>query len=188
MNDDVAFFRDRLEGFNTTAESVEEELGMSFATIILRQLNALGLTRRDLAQRAGRAESFVSRVLSGDANFTRKTIANLFHAVGLRGRLVEFVSPRDTLNVAPFFKELCTDGPITFSSKKTKATQPNISNVWYATDKRPIVARRVNARAPGIVGRQYVTNAARRLSRRHNTVLQRSARSPSRSLSTANKR
>ena len=43
-----------------------------------------GVTRAELARRLGTSQAYITRVLSGNANFTLKTMARLAHALGMQ--------------------------------------------------------------------------------------------------------
>jgi len=51
-------------------------------------LASQGITQRELAERLGRSEARVSRILNGGENTTLKTVADLGHALGIRFSLV----------------------------------------------------------------------------------------------------
>lgn len=51
-------------------------------------LESQGITQRELAERIGRGEARVSRILKGGENTTLKTIADLGYALGIRFSLV----------------------------------------------------------------------------------------------------
>lgn len=56
---------------------------MDFCFMVEDRLEELGMTRSELAKRLGRKPSSVSRILSGTANVTLKTIAEYDAALGL---------------------------------------------------------------------------------------------------------
>ena len=59
------------------------EYVMDFCFMVEDRLEELGMTRSELAKRLGRKPSSVSRILSGTANVTLKTIAEYDAALGL---------------------------------------------------------------------------------------------------------
>ncbi|HJB55704.1 MAG TPA: helix-turn-helix transcriptional regulator [Candidatus Olsenella avistercoris] len=63
------------------------EYVMDFCFMVEDRLEELGMTRSELAKRLGRKPSSVSRVLSGTANVTLKTIAEYDAALGLNIRI-----------------------------------------------------------------------------------------------------
>ncbi|NTU74024.1 helix-turn-helix transcriptional regulator [Candidatus Roizmanbacteria bacterium] len=65
---------------SVTRQYVNRQVG--FAATVAEKLKASGMTQRDLADRLGKKESYISRVLSGDANPTLKTISEFEVALG----------------------------------------------------------------------------------------------------------
>ncbi|NTW53399.1 MAG: helix-turn-helix transcriptional regulator [Chlorobaculum sp.] len=63
-----------------TKKYVNRQLG--FAATVSKKLKLVGMTQRELAEKMGKKESYISRILSGDANPTLKTIAELEVALG----------------------------------------------------------------------------------------------------------
>lgn len=57
-------------------------ISMDIATQINYYLNQKNLTQRELAAKLGKKESEISKWLSGNHNFTIKTIANIEEAIG----------------------------------------------------------------------------------------------------------
>jgi transcriptional regulator with XRE-family HTH domain len=65
---------------SVTKKYVDRQVG--FATTVAEKLQSRGITQRQLAEQLGKKESYISRVLSGDANPTLKTISELEVALG----------------------------------------------------------------------------------------------------------
>jgi transcriptional regulator with XRE-family HTH domain len=63
-----------------TKKYVNRQLG--FAATVSEKLKSVGMTQRELAEKMGKKESYISRILSGEANPTLKTIAELEDALG----------------------------------------------------------------------------------------------------------
>jgi transcriptional regulator with XRE-family HTH domain len=63
-----------------TKKYVNRQLG--FAATVSEKLKSVGMSQRELAEKMGKKESYISRILSGDANPTLKTIAELEVALG----------------------------------------------------------------------------------------------------------
>ncbi len=59
------------------------EYSMDFVFAVQDRLDEIGMTRKELADKLGCKKSQVSRVLSGDANITLKTIAAYDAVLGL---------------------------------------------------------------------------------------------------------
>jgi transcriptional regulator with XRE-family HTH domain len=64
-----------------TRKYVNRQVGL--AATVAEKLKASGMTQRELADKLGKKESFISRVLSGDANPTLKTISAFEVALGV---------------------------------------------------------------------------------------------------------
>lgn len=64
-----------------TKKYVNRQLG--FAATVSEKLKSVGMTQRELAEKMGKKESYISRILSGDANPTLKTIAEIEVALGV---------------------------------------------------------------------------------------------------------
>lgn len=73
-----------------TADVRQLELTLDFCYAVQECLDAEGITRTDLARRLGKKPSTVTRILSGDANITVRTIAEF--AAALDGLNVSIVS------------------------------------------------------------------------------------------------
>lgn len=70
-----------------TAEVRQLEITLDFCYAVQECLDSEGITRKELAERLGETPSAVTRILSGEANITIKTIA-------------KFMTVLDGLNVA----------------------------------------------------------------------------------------
>ncbi len=63
-----------------TRRYVNRQVGL--AATVAEVLKSKGMTQRELAEKIGKKESYISRILSGDANPTLKTISELEEALG----------------------------------------------------------------------------------------------------------
>ena len=79
-----------------TAEIRQLEITLDFCYAVQECLDSEGITRKELAKRLGKTPSAVTRILSGEANITTKTIAE-FMAV-LDGLSVAIISTPITQN------------------------------------------------------------------------------------------
>lgn len=77
----MSLFQNLLDGIPpVTKKYVNRQLG--FAATVAEKLKHNGMTQRELAEKLGKKESYISRVLSGDANPTLKTVSELEVALG----------------------------------------------------------------------------------------------------------
>lgn len=77
----MSLFQKLLERIpDVTKKYVNRQVG--FAATVSEKLKDTGMTQRELAEKLGKKESYISRVLSGNANPTLKTIAELEVALG----------------------------------------------------------------------------------------------------------
>lgn len=61
----------------------QEELIVQITELISIAMEKQGISKADLAQRLGKSRPFITQVLSGEANLTLRTIADMFTAMGL---------------------------------------------------------------------------------------------------------
>lgn len=61
----------------------QEELIVQITELISIAMEKRGVSKADIAQRLGKSRPFVTQVLSGEANLTLRTIADMFTAMGL---------------------------------------------------------------------------------------------------------
>jgi transcriptional regulator with XRE-family HTH domain len=77
----MSLFQNVLDSVPSGAKKyVNRQLG--FAVTVSEKLKSVGMTQRELAEKMGKKESYISRILSGDANPTLKTIVELEVALG----------------------------------------------------------------------------------------------------------
>jgi transcriptional regulator with XRE-family HTH domain len=77
----MSLFKSLLESIpSSTKKYVNRQVG--FATTVAEKLRYTGMTQRELAEKLGKKESYISRILSGEANPTLKTIAEVEVALG----------------------------------------------------------------------------------------------------------
>ncbi len=62
----------------------EEGAILEFTEALYIAMEAQGVTRAELARRLGTSQAYVTRVLSGNANFTLKTMSKLASALGMQ--------------------------------------------------------------------------------------------------------
>jgi len=62
---------------------------LDLADLIINKLRATDEPQKDVAKRAGLRESFVSRLVHADSNFTALVAAKVLHALGIRPKLVD---------------------------------------------------------------------------------------------------
>lgn len=75
-------FEDALKGPRSADEILLDYI-MDICVIVYDRMVELGIDQRELASRMGKKDSQISRLLSGEANFTLKTLSQLDAALGL---------------------------------------------------------------------------------------------------------
>jgi transcriptional regulator with XRE-family HTH domain len=70
-------------------EFQRERLANEVTELISRVMREQKVTRAELADRLGKSRPFVTKLLRGGSNMTIRTIADVFHALGLSLRVVE---------------------------------------------------------------------------------------------------
>lgn len=73
----------------SSAEGVALKLRLNLAELALGRLQENGWTQRKLAREIGWKESFLSRVLHGDENWTSETAGRVMFALGIDAELSE---------------------------------------------------------------------------------------------------
>lgn len=65
----------------------QEELILEITEVLSQALEKAGITKKDLAERLGRTQGFVSQILAGGRNLTLRTIADVADALECRIRI-----------------------------------------------------------------------------------------------------
>ena len=77
-----------IERFGSTPEGKrlldQERLILQATERIVELMQQQNVTRTELAQRLGKSKSWISQLLAGEANFTLRTLADVFGALGQR--------------------------------------------------------------------------------------------------------
>ena len=79
----------RLDAYNATPEGRSHTLREDLSLLIIRRLEELGWTQKQLAQKCGKNESFISRIIHTDTNATFEVAAAILHALDIQPRLVD---------------------------------------------------------------------------------------------------
>jgi transcriptional regulator with XRE-family HTH domain len=77
-------FKQLLEAAERRPEYWEEGAILDFTEALYDAMQCQGVTRAELARRLGTSQAYITRVLSGNANFTLRTMSKLAHALGMR--------------------------------------------------------------------------------------------------------
>ena len=80
-----------LEAFNNTPQGRGYDLRLDLSSIIVRQLDAKGWTQKELADRAGVKEPFITRLIHAGTNCTFETAGRILFALGVRAELKEII-------------------------------------------------------------------------------------------------
>lgn len=94
-----------IKRFESTPEGKQlldqERLILQATERILDLMQQQNVTRTELAQRLGKSKSWISQMLAGEANFTLRTLADVFGALGQRAAVdVERQSDRPSTHFA----------------------------------------------------------------------------------------
>ena len=90
-----------IESFESTPEGKrlldQERLILQATETIIKLMQQQDVSRTELARRLGRSKGWISQLLAGEANFTLRTLSDVFGALGRRA-VIDVESP---LNGAP---------------------------------------------------------------------------------------
>ncbi len=75
------------EAYRKTPDSYVHELRLSFAEVVVDRLQELGWNQKTLSDKLGVTEPLISRLLSGDHNWTSESAGRLLFALGVRARV-----------------------------------------------------------------------------------------------------
>lgn len=89
MKSIISGIRNEIQGAMSSAEGVALKLRLNLAELALGRLRENGWTQRKLAREIGWKESFLSRVLHGDENWTSETAGRVMFALGIDAELSE---------------------------------------------------------------------------------------------------
>ena len=76
-------FRQLFDDARRMPEFWEEGAIMAFTEALAIVMDDQRITRTELARRLGTSQAYVTRLLSGNANFTLRTMAKLAYALGM---------------------------------------------------------------------------------------------------------
>lgn len=85
---DIDTIHEALDEYKQTPESYGLELRLNLAEIVLAYLKRTGISRYQLASRAGMDSGRLNRVIQANANCTLDIVGRLVEAMGLKSRLV----------------------------------------------------------------------------------------------------
>jgi len=77
-------FKRLLTAAQQRPEYWEEGAIIDFTEALYSAMAQQGVTRSELARRLGSSQAYITRVLSGNANFTLKTMSKLAFALGMQ--------------------------------------------------------------------------------------------------------
>jgi transcriptional regulator with XRE-family HTH domain len=76
-----------IEKFDKTADSIGVDLRLDFADLIIHGLKQKKWSQKELADRVGLKESYISRLIHSNANCTFETVGRILHAFDMRAEL-----------------------------------------------------------------------------------------------------
>jgi transcriptional regulator with XRE-family HTH domain len=77
-----------LDEYKRKPESYGLKLRLNLAELVIQQLNSNGWSQRDLAQKTGLKEAYISRILHSDANCTFESAGKILFALGIKVALL----------------------------------------------------------------------------------------------------
>ncbi len=92
--------RELREAYRKTPDGYIHELRLSFAEVVVDRLRELGWSQKTLSNRLGVTEPLVSRLLSGDHNWTSESAGRFLFALGVRARVQKASLPIETIENA----------------------------------------------------------------------------------------
>lgn len=76
-----------VKNYRASFDYIADQVKQDFAVSIEKSVTNKKLNRTDLAELLGTSKSYVTKVLSGDANLTIETMAKIVHALDLKIRI-----------------------------------------------------------------------------------------------------
>ena len=90
-------YRRYLETTDDSAEYWAEGAVLEFTEDLSRIMDEAGISRSELAEKLGTSKSYITKIFSGQANFTLETMAKFAHAIGRVLRV--HLAPADSITV-----------------------------------------------------------------------------------------
>lgn len=89
MNSTITDIRKGIDSYWASPEGIALKLRLNLAELIICRLHENGWTQRALARKIGWHDSFLSRLIHGDENWTTETAGQLLFALEVDAELVE---------------------------------------------------------------------------------------------------
>lgn len=89
MNSMISNIRNGIDAFKNSPEGVALKLRLNLAELVIARLQEKGWTQRKLAQETGWKDSFISRLIHSDENWTTETAGRLLYSLGIDAELLE---------------------------------------------------------------------------------------------------
>ncbi len=137
-NTAIGQLRKALADYDATADSYGLDLRLSFSRLVLEQLRDRGWTQKQLATKCGRRESFISRILHGDENFTTETAGRILHALHVRPVIVERYEGSANLTYAAPSIMFCNESIADGQTKDLKYEEEFTAEGRFTTNKRKL--------------------------------------------------
>ena len=109
MSENVPSLKDLLSEFSRTHKGLGQSLRVNLSELIIRGLRDKRWSQHKLACEAGMQDSFISRIIHGDANCTLDTAAKLLFALGMRAKISESVGTQVTFGSFKFHSGASTN-------------------------------------------------------------------------------
>ena len=87
----VGWYKERIDGLENTIEYKIESIAFDIAMQIYKQMEKLGINKKDLAEKLNVSKSYITQLLKGKSNMTIETLIKVAEALGmtLQIKLVE---------------------------------------------------------------------------------------------------
>ena len=87
----VGWYKERIDGLENTIEYKIESIAFDISVQIYKQMEKLGINKKDLAEKLNVSKSYITQLLKGKSNMTIETLIKVAEALGmtLQIKLVE---------------------------------------------------------------------------------------------------
>jgi len=87
----VGWYKERIDGLENTIEYKIESIAFDISVQIYKQMEKLGINKKELAEKLNVSKSYITQLLKGKSNMTIETLIKVAEALGmtLQIKLVE---------------------------------------------------------------------------------------------------
>ena len=87
--DTPSLFEEKIKNSEFAKMIAQEDIILEVTEKIVELMQKENVTKTELAKRLGKSKGFITQLLNGNRNFTIRTIADIFYALGYTFRIVE---------------------------------------------------------------------------------------------------